>query len=205
MLTDQLDESLICEQCLRYCWHDIPEIAGGILKSHGKRCALPYSNCICTEGDLQVFCISCRSPIKERKYSEKVAFTAHSSREIPGDKAGWYAVNDSVDKKKFKPHAFIAVWQGKTAGILITRLRTAVTCAWGQEPDRNIEPAQRWCVDRVWIYRSYRRNGLARKLFEAAAGYFEVELSEMGVLTPFSDDGEALARALFQEVVYLAR
>ena len=73
-----------------------------------------------------------------------------------------------------------------------------------KEPD-SIEPSQRWCVGRVWIYRPYRRKGIARELFEAVAGYCEVDMSEMGLFTPFSGDGEALVRALFPEVLYLAR
>jgi ribosomal protein S18 acetylase RimI-like enzyme len=62
-----------------------------------------------------------------------------------------------------------------------------------------------WSLGFTWIHRKYRRHGLAQILFQEAVGYLGVRTDAVGLYTPFSSDGEAWARSIFQEGFLVAK
>ncbi len=210
-----LQEEFVCPKCLRY-------FGGGYLlrylflpkkeivrrcriavKSHSRACRLPYTQLVCKSGDLRVYCVTGRSPMRERQYSACVATTMGASEEVPGDKVGWYSRRDPEDERVFRPHAFVPVLRGRTAGILVVRWRECWTCDWRSEEPVSADPVARWCVGRVWVADSCRRRGVASSTVAGAAQHFGVDVAELGWLAPFSTSGKALVRSLAPHRVHL--
>jgi len=211
-----LDEQFLCRKCLRYfmggyCLPYVLTLPGRevvrrckiALASHSRACRLPYTDLVCEDGDLRVYCVNTRSLMRERQYSACVATTMGASGEVPGSLVGWYALRDPEDERLYSPHAFVPVLGDRTCGILVVRKKECWTYEWASENLVSADPVVRWCADRIWVEESYRRRGIARSTVAAAAKRFGVEVTEMGWVTPFSDDGEALARSLAPETVHM--
>ena len=98
-------------------------------------------------------------------------------------------------------HALL-VWHGERAiGILVCDRRSEeVYIRWDDEPGLRL-PVQRprWSVAYAWVHPAHRRKGIGGALFRAAADVGRVAVSELGLLGPFTDEGEALVRKHFPD------
>lgn len=103
-------------------------------------------------------------------------------------------------------YAFIPVVKGKVAGFVIVRKRVAFAFARRCRKFVPIEsnPQLHWCIERIWIYETYRRKGFASTTVRSIAQYFQEDTANIGWLTPFSNAGFSLVYSLSRETVYLS-
>lgn len=62
-----------------------------------------------------------------------------------------------------------------------------------------------WSIGLVWIHRKYRKMGLGSKLVQIVALHFNIEVQSIGWYTPFTGDGEKLAKSLCPKSFYVAK
>lgn len=207
----KLIPELLCPTCLRnfrkYEWtgrETCIKISRRWLKPHVRRCWLPYTDRIERNGDLEVFCVSPKTPMKQREFAFHVAQTMKASHEVPGDLIGWYSFKSEEDEF-FQPHLFIPVHQGQTAGCVIVRRKECITGRWknGNLSETSDAAGTRWCVDKLWVFEPYRRHGIATGTVHAIANYFDIEPKDLGWCLPFTNDGEAFVRSIADDLVYL--
>ena len=117
---------------------------------------------------------------------------------------GVYHYRDPRGLREHSVHALLA-WHGERAiGILVfDRRDEEVYIRWDDEPGRTYRvrpaPNPRWSVTYAWVHSAHRKKGIAGALFHAAADFARVPINELGLLGPFTDDGEALVRNHFPE------
>ncbi len=197
-----LIEELICPVCLRYfsqCGH-MPKdqnikLSKGPLKRHQRTCQLPYTNPIHTNNDLCIYCVTPKSKRKDNKYVAQLADTLRRSYEVHGEKTCWW-----VDMRdEYHPHAFIPVVGGKTAGLIVVRENECLQVNFRTLTPVDRELVPKWTVDRLWIYRPFRRQGIARATVQALLRYFQINISDLGWLMPFTERGEAFIYSLYPD------
>jgi hypothetical protein len=82
-------------------------------------------------------------------------------------------------------------------------------CTWPQwdahQADEITGRAPMWSVGAVWVCHKKRRQGWVRQLLGAATNHLGVPPDEHGWFTPFSESGEAAARALCPQGFFIAK
>jgi len=108
--------------------------------------------------------------------------------------------SDGQGLQEHQIHALLA-WYGRRAiGILVLdRREREAYLRWDDAvPGHSyrLTPARppRWSVSYAWVNPAHRRKGLASALFHAAASFAGVAVSDLGLLAPFTEGAEALAR-----------
>jgi GNAT superfamily N-acetyltransferase len=112
-----------------------------------------------------------------------------------------YHENEPPDERNL--HLFLYCQDNRAVGLLLLEKRTNVCHYTWEECDRGGGSKTReerdpvWTLGFVWTCRKHRRSGIATRLIHEATRFVDSALENMGVYTPFSKDGEALARKLF--------
>jgi len=129
----------------------------------------------------------------------------HRSGEVPGDLIGWYWYREHHNDIE-PSYAFIPVVKGQVAGFVIVRKRIAFAFARRYRKFVPVEsnPQLHWCIEKIWIYETYRRKGFASTTIRSIAQYFQEDTANLGWLTPFSGTGFSLVYSLSGETVYLS-
>lgn len=145
------------------------------------------------------------SPKTERVRARKVARLAN--REMHYD-FGIYYEGEGLDSRD--RHLFLYGVDNRLVGLAILERRDHICRVTWEEYDRgndeDLEPAPPvWSLGFVWVHLSCRRQGIARRLFEEGFSYLGLSREMVGVRTPFSEEGEKFARALFPTGFLLAK
>ncbi len=147
--------------------------------------------------DERIFLVTPASPKPERVRARKVAGLAN--REMHHD-FGIYNEHEPPDKRDL--HLFLNGVRDRLVGLAIFERRDHVCRVTWEEYDRRepkeLAPASPvWSFGFAWVHRKYRRQGIAHRLFHEGLVFLKVTPEDMGVYTPFSEEGEKLARSLF--------
>lgn len=137
------------------------------------------------------------SPKTERVRARKLARVAN--REVRYD-FGIYYENEPLDSRNL--HLLLYGVRDRLIALTIFERRDHVCgVSWEEYDRREAKDLQLappvWSLGFAWVHRAYRRQGIARRLFEEGIRFLNVTLATVGVYTPFSEEGEQLARALF--------
>jgi hypothetical protein len=101
----------------------------------------------------------------------------------------------------------LLTWHGDRAiGFLRAEQREdEAYTLWTGDRQIALRPAvpPRWTIGFIWIHHAHRRRGLGRALVAAAGELGGVPVSEVGWNPPFTEAGEALARSLCPDGVWL--
>ncbi|NQT82022.1 hypothetical protein HQ563_03305 [bacterium] len=129
------------------------------------------------------------------------------SDEVPGDKIGWYREMPDDVYGNYRPRAFIPVRDRRTVGILLVGWKKCHTYEFDGDKLKLVSESLtwRWCLDKIWIYKPYRRSGIATETVKAAAGFLGVELTDLGILWPVTEEGWALVRSWSGGVIHVSR
>jgi len=164
------------------------------------------SDKICWEkGDFRITVVNYFSPITQKRRAGEAGLLAH--RDTPFDFAPYHSKED-LDKRNV--HLFLLSRKIRIIGFLKLEKRAHVQKFTWQEYE-NAEGKELpkgeaiWSIGLLWIHRKYRKMGLGSKLIQASALYFNIEVQSIGWYTPFTSDGEKLAKSLCPKSFYVAK
>jgi hypothetical protein len=197
---------LVCPRCLRYFsnWSHLSKVEDiklsqpGLLR-HQKTCKLTFTRPLVWDEKAVAYCIAPESSMCERRKAFFTAKTMHASEEVPGDMIGWYP------NREPKQYAFLPVHNGQVAGFVSVSWRSTVFFQKHSEQWVKVDDvaAERWVVEKLWVYHTHRRNGVAAQTVLAIANFFETEVASLGWLCPLTKGGEALVTAITGSTAYL--
>lgn len=145
------------------------------------------------------------SSLAQKRRAEEVGHIAN--RDTQFDFAP-YSHKELLDERNV--HLFLLYRKNRIVGLLIVERRDFVQRFTWQEyanaGGKELPKANPiWSIGFVWVHRKYRRAGLGLNLVQAAASYFDIEVTSVGWYTPFTDDGRKLARSLCTESFFVAK
>lgn len=157
------------------------------------------------QNDEWIVLVTPTSPKPERIRARKVAQLAN--REMHYD-FGIYHENEPPDSRNL--HLFLYGVRDRLVGLAIFERRDHVCRASWEEYDRRdlkelVLAPPIWSFGFAWVHRKYRRQGIARRLFEEAVRFLNVTPESVGLYAPFSEEGEKLARTLFPSGFLVAK
>jgi hypothetical protein len=152
---------------------------------------------IWSDGGDRIVVVTPLSPKTQRVRAEKVAWAAN--REMHYD-FGIYHESELPDSRNL--HLFIYCRGSRAVGLAILERRNHICHYTWEEFDRREQKrlekaAPIWSLGFAWVHRNYRSMRIARTLFDQATRFFGVGPENVGVYTPFSDEGKRFARSLF--------
>ena len=145
------------------------------------------------------------SPKAQRVRAQNVARIAN--REMHYD-FGLYHENEPPDSRDL--HLFLYCHGSRGVELAMLEKREHICHYTWEEFDRREQKrleqmAPIWSLAFVWVHRKYRRRGIATTLFDQAIRFLGIGPRNVGVYTPFSDDGERFARSLFPHRFIIAK
>ncbi len=161
---------------------------------------------IFAEGNLRITVVSPFSPIAQRRRAERVAVLAN--RETPFDFAA-YDASEPPDERDV--HVFLVYERDRAIGLLVVeKCRRVCRCSWpeweaNEKPEELSDHPPIWTVCMLWVLARHRRRGLATALLQAGARHVGADVESMAWYPPFTEPGEALARACCPRTFYLAK
>lgn len=164
------------------------------------------SDKICWEkGDFRITVVNYFSPIAQKRRAEEAGLLAH--RDTLFDFAPYHSKND-LDKQNV--HLFLLSRKNRIIGLLKLGKRAHIQrFTWKEYENAGGEEIPKgeaiWSIGLVWVHRKYRKRGLGSQLVQVAASYFNIEAQSIGWYTPFTSDGEKLAKSLCPKSFYVAK
>jgi hypothetical protein len=157
------------------------------------------------KGDYRITVVNYFSPIAQKRRAEEAGLLAHG--DMPFDFAPYNSKND-LDKRNI--HLFLLSRKIRIIGLLILNKRAYVQkFTWQEYEDAGSEALPKdetiWSIGLVWVHRKYRKRGLGSQLVQVAASYFNIKAQSIGWYTPFTGDGEKLAKSLCPKSFYVAK
>jgi hypothetical protein len=150
----------------------------------------------CVGGD-RVTVVTPFSPYVQRKSAERVSLLA--APDVPFSFVS-YCAAESPDERDL--HLFLGFSQDRAISFAKIEKRSHVWCLTWEQFDSHA-PVERlaghapiWSVGFLWVCRSRRHQGYARRFLLEATRFLGVNINEIGWHTPFTESGEALARRL---------
>lgn len=178
--------------------HD--EIVNGVLGG-----PLKSDNVIWTCAGARITVVTPLSQKAQRVRARKVAQAAN--REVCYE-FGIYSEFEPLDERNL--HVFLYHENDRIVGLALLELRTHIwRSTWSSREKQDTEMLMGhppvWSLGFAWVHRRCRRRGIATRLFAAATRHLHVKAAEVGVYTPFTESGQALARALFPDTFLIAK
>ena len=156
-------------------------------------------------GENSIIVVNALSPKAQRNLATKVGSAAN--KEMHYD-FGVYDADERPDDREI--HLFVFRSGDRATGLAILEKHTGVChYTWGEYDQRlqkkfkEQEPI--WSLVFIWALKKYRRRRIAQILLVEAVGYLGVRINDIGLYTPFSDDGEAFLRSIFPEGFLIAK
>ena len=145
------------------------------------------------------------SPIAQRVRAAKVARAANQETQYD---FGIYSEHERPDFRDI--HLFVYCYRNRSAGLSILERRSNVCHYTWEEFDNRIQKTLEkqvaiWSLGFTWVHKKYRRRGIGKTLLMEAVRYLRVEINEIGLYTPFTNDGESFARYIFREGFLIAK
>lgn len=156
------------------------------------------------DGDRRIVVVTPFSPRPERVRARKVGQLANREMHSFGN----YHENEPADCRNL--HLFLYGLHDRIVGLAIFERRDHVCwCTWKEYDHKDFKDlalaAPIWSLGLAWVLCKYRRQGIARTLLEQAICFLKVRRETVGLYTPFSEDGEWLARTLFPAGFLIAK
>jgi hypothetical protein len=155
--------------------------------------------------DYRITVVNYLSPLAQKKRAQEVGLIAH--RDTPFDFAPYHH-KEPLDERNV--HLFLLYRKNRIVGLLIVERRDFVQRFTWQEYEnaggKELPKANPiWSIGLVWVHLKYRRSGLGSNFVQVGASYFDIEINSIGWYTPFTDDGQKLARSLCPESFFVAK
>jgi hypothetical protein len=117
-----------------------------------------------------------------------------------------YAADERPDERRI--HLFLGVSDDRAQAYVCFEMRSRVwKCTWTEYASgeaHKLEDRNMWSIGYAWVSRGNRRTGWLRDVLSAARHHLGFGDS-FGWYTPFSEDGEAAARALCPSGIFIAK
>lgn len=155
--------------------------------------------------DYRITVVNYFSPRTQKIRAGKAAVVAN--KDTPFDFAPYYS-REPLDDRNV--HIFLLYIKSRIIGFLIVERRDTVWSFTWKEYEKavrkntlQVEPL--WSIGLAWIHHKHRRRGLGAQLVQTAASHFDLETHSSGWYTPFTDDGEKLAKSLCHKSFFCAK
>lgn len=158
--------------------------------------------CVGRSDDIEVYMVTNRSSIAQRKFAERIARRAHRDTEF--DSMAFHHQDTSLPS-----WVFIGVKNSRCISMVIMRkTRFFRRVSWDfcenlREPEPFFEGSPVWKIARIWTLESERRRGYSFSLIKIASKELKVPVAEIGWSVPFSKYGHGLAKAVSPNDVLL--
>jgi len=167
------------------------------------RLRLRQCNVIWTRGSRSVVAINSQSPRTQRLLAQEVSLVAARDTDYSGVA---YAADERPDERQI--HLFLGVSDDRAQAYVCFELRSHIwRYTWSEYAARaahRLDDRLMWSIGYAWVSRKNRRTGWLRDVLSAARGHLGFG-NEFGWHTPFSDSGEAAARALCPSGIFIAK
>ena len=156
--------------------------------------------------DLRITLVRPSASWNQRQRTKRIS--RRCNREMHYDFGGVY---HAMSVWEFESHAFICAREERAIGFLLLEKHDHVwRAAWkdwkdGYSPPLISKGIPRWTLVFAWVLPPFRRQGIGRRLVDAAVAFAGIPLAEMGFYTPFSEAGEKLVRSLCPEELLIVR
>ena len=155
--------------------------------------------------DYRITVVNYFSPFAQKKRAEEAGLIAHG--DTPFDFAPYHH-KEPFDERNV--HLFLLYRKSRITGLLIVERRDFVQRFTWQEYEnaggKELPKANPiWSIGLAWVHRKHRKCGLGSKLVQVAAFYFGIEIQSIGWYTPFTNDGQKLAKRLCPETFFVAK
>lgn len=188
-------ESLPSDRLIHRRVHD--ETVYGLRSSRFRKCSEAARS-----GGRSVIVINSESPFVHRQLAQRISLVAAADAPISNVA---YAASEKPDERNI--HLFIGVEEERARAYVCFERRFHVwQCTWA-EYDAGLSHEinqELWSRGFAWVSRAHRRKGWIRRIIAAAAGHLGFG-NDFGWYTPFTDDGEAAARALCPSGIFIAK
>lgn len=176
--------------------HD--EVMKGPLRLRLRRCPV-----IWTGSARSVVVINSQSPLDQRRLAQEVSLIAAGDTDYSGVA---YAANEEPDERQI--HLFLGVRNDRAEAYVCLERRFHIwQCTWSEYSAgaaHRLEDHAMWSIGYAWVSRSNRRTGWLRVILSAAREHLRFD-DDFGWYTPFTDSGEAVARALCPSGIFIAK
>ena len=121
---------------------------------------------------------------------------------------GVYSEYEQPDNREIR--LFLYISSNRAVGLSILEKRSDICrCTWEEYDGRVLKKLEQkepiWSLGFTWVHKNHRRRSIANILLTEAAQYLGVSVNDVGVCTPFSDDGNAFVRSFFPEGFLIAK
>lgn len=189
-------ESSLRDRRLHHRLHD--EVVNGLRRLRLRRC-----NAIWTYGTRSVVAINSRSPRTQRLLAQEVSLVA--ARDINYSFVT-YSADERPDERQI--HIFLGVSDDRAQAYVCFERRFRIwQCTWSEYAagaTHRLGDRPMWSIGYAWVSRRNRRTGWLRDVLSAARDHLGFG-NEFGWYTPFTDAGEAAARALCPSGILIAK
>jgi hypothetical protein len=146
--------------------------------------------------------VNSESPLIHRQLAQRVSLVAAGDVQLSNVA---YAAREAPDERNI--HLFIGVESDRARAYVCLERRSHVwQCTWDEYEAGVFHQLDQpmWSIGFAWVTRAHRRKGWIRKTIAAAADHLGFGGS-FGWYTPFTEDGEATARALYPSGIFIAK
>jgi len=189
-------ESLASDRRLHRRVHD--GIVNGLRRSGLRSCPVTWRG-----GSRSVVVINGQSRRVHRRIAQEVSLVAAGDVEFSGVA---YSADEQPDDRQI--HLFIGVEIDRAqAYVCFERHSQIWQCTWSEydaETAHPLDAQPMWSIGYAWVSRAYRRTGWMRAIVAAAANHLDFN-SRFAWQTPFTRDGEALARTMCPTGIFIAK
>ena len=168
-----------------------------------RRLRLRQCDVIWRRGSRSVVVVNSQSPRSHRLLAQEVSLVAAGDTEYSGVA---YSADERPDERQI--HLFLGVSDDRAQAYVCLERRTRVwQCTW---PEYEANVAHRrdgqpmWSIGYAWVSKKNRRTGWLRDVLSAAGDHLGFGV-DFGWYTPFSEAGEAAARALCPSGIFIAK
>ena len=169
-----------------------------------RRAALAKYQRVWNSGSRSVVVINTQSPRSERLLAQDVSLVA--AGEVDDFMGLSYAAD--ADPGDRRVHLFLGAESDRARAYLCLEWRSRVwRCTWDEYESRKTHPQpslSMWSVGYAWVARGHRRKGWIHTVLAVASDHLQFG-DEFGWYTPFTREGEALARAFCPSGIYIAK
>ena len=154
---------------------------------------------------MSVRVVNADSPRAHRRIAQELSLIAAGDVEFSFVA---YCADEPNDDRNY--HIFIGAESDRAVSYVMLERRSHVwRCTWEEYDSHKASKLDGvgsvWSVTMAWVGRANRRKGWIRRSLEVAAQHLRFTWDQLGWYTPFSADGEALARHLCPEGILIAK
>jgi hypothetical protein len=153
-------------------------------------------------GERSVIVINNESPFIHRQLAQRVNLNAAEDSQLCNVA---YAAREALDERNI--HLFMGIEADRARAYVCFERRFHVwKCRWDEYDARVFHEAHQpmWSIGFAWVSRAHRRKGWIRQTVAAASDFLGFGNS-FGWYEPFTEDGEATARAICPSGIFIAK